>query len=174
MIGKAGTAGEPVVKLLDLGIAKMREVAGVEKTGSTNLTVAGQMLGTPYYMSPEQWGELPRDGNSEIDGRADIYSLGLVFYEMIVGDRPYSGKTLQELRREHMQKVLPPLHEVVKDVPEAFSNAIAKATAKDRGDRQPTAGELATELRNTLGAETSVPGFRSEPRNESPGLARTS
>jgi len=64
MIGKAGTSGDSVVKLLDLGIAKLREVAGAEKTGSTNLTVAGQMLGTPYYMSPEQWGELPKDGHS--------------------------------------------------------------------------------------------------------------
>src|SRR5947208_2104468 len=78
MIGKPSTGGEPVVKLLDLGIAKLREVAGAEKTGSTNLTVAGQMLGTPYYMSPEQWGELPHDGNSEIDGRADIYRRGVV------------------------------------------------------------------------------------------------
>src|SRR5713226_2134244 len=83
MIGKATTDGERVVKLLDLGIAKLKEVAGAEKTGNTNLTIAGQMLGTPYYMSPEQWGELPRDGSSEIDGRADIYSLGLVFYELI-------------------------------------------------------------------------------------------
>src|SRR5437870_5049256 len=61
MIGKATTGGEPAVKLLDLGIAKLREVAGAEKTGNTALTIAGQMLGTPYYMSPEQWGELPRD-----------------------------------------------------------------------------------------------------------------
>src|SRR5258707_106733 len=63
MIGRASTGGESVVKLLDLGIAKLREVAGAEKTGNTNLTIAGQMLGTPYYMSPEQWGELPPDGN---------------------------------------------------------------------------------------------------------------
>src|SRR5712664_4123640 len=66
MIGKATTGGESSIKLLDLGIAKMREVAGAEKTGNTALTIAGQMLGTPYYMSPEQWGELPPDGNSEI------------------------------------------------------------------------------------------------------------
>ena len=52
------------------------------------------MLGTPYYMSPEQWGELPNDGNSEIDGRADIYSLGVVIYELIAGRRPFSGLTL--------------------------------------------------------------------------------
>src|SRR6185437_12299091 len=51
-----------------------------------------------YYMSPEQWGEIPRDGSSEIDGRADIYSLGLVFYEMIAGRRCFAGNTLHELR----------------------------------------------------------------------------
>src|SRR6195256_2955225 len=54
MIGKASTGGEPQVKLLDLGIAKLREVAGVAGEGNTALTMAGQMLGTPYYMSPEQ------------------------------------------------------------------------------------------------------------------------
>src|SRR5437588_182082 len=127
MIGKPSTDGEPVVKLLDLGIAKLREVAGAEKTGNTNLTIAGQMLGTPYYMSPEQWGELPDDGNSEIDGRADIYSLGVVMYEIITGRRPFAGMTLPELRREHIQVTPPPLHEVVAEVPEAFSRAIARA-----------------------------------------------
>src|SRR5712691_8834722 len=147
MIGKASTGGESVVKLLDLGIAKMREIAGADSGGTTALTMAGQVLGTPYYMSPEQWGELARDGNSEIDGRADIYSLGLVFYEMIVGKRPYSGLTLHELRREHVSTTPPPLHEVAPDVPRAFSDAIARATAKDRSDRQSTAGDLAAELR---------------------------
>src|SRR5438132_5679343 len=98
MIGKPSTGGEPVVKLLDLGIAKLREVAGAERTGSTNLTVAGQMLGTPYYMSPEQWGELPDDGSSEIDGRGDIYRLGVVLYEVIAGAHPCSSIALLQLR----------------------------------------------------------------------------
>src|SRR5207237_1197317 len=150
MIGKATTGGEPVVKLLDLGIAKLREVAGAERTGNTNLTIAGQMLGTPYYMSPEQWGELPRDGNSEIDGRADIYSLGLVFYEMIAGRRPYSAFTLLELRKEHVSVTPRHLSEVALDVPEAFSNVIARAMAKDRGDRPDTMGALAAQLRAAL------------------------
>src|SRR6266404_2708935 len=112
MIGQATTDGERVVKLLDRGIVKLKEVAGAEKTGNTNLTIAGQMLGTPYYMSPEQWGELPDDGNSEIDGRADIYGLGVVFYELIAGQRPFSGVTLAELRRQHVSVVPKPLHEV--------------------------------------------------------------
>ena len=157
MIGKAGTGGEPVVKLLDLGIAKLREVAGAEKTGNTNLTVAGQMLGTPYYMSPEQWGELPDDGNSEIDGRADIYSLGVVFYEVIAGKRPFGGVTLSELRRQHVSITPPMLHEVDPNVPETFSRAIARSIAKDRGQRQATAGELETELRSALRAEGIAP-----------------
>ena len=157
MIGKASTDGEPVVKLLDLGIAKLREVAGAEKTGNTNLTIAGQMLGTPYYMSPEQWGELPRDGSSEIDGRADIYSLGIVCYEIVSGGRPFSGVTLSELRREHTSIVPKPLHEFVPNVPEGFSRGIAQAIAKDRGDRQATAGELANELKSSLNGAVSMP-----------------
>src|SRR5947199_1592486 len=143
MIGKPSTGGEPVVKLLDLGIAKLREVAGAEKTGNTNLTIAGQMLGTPYYMSPEQWGELPKDGSSEIDGRADIYSLGLVFYELIAGQKPFGGLTLSELRREHVHVKPPPLNEVVAHVPPGFSDALARSIAKDRSERQETAGQLA-------------------------------
>lgn len=149
MIGKAEN-GPPVVKLLDLGIAKLREIAGTENSGNTALTMAGQVLGTPYYMSPEQWGEIPRDGNVEIDGRADIYSLGLVFYEMIMGRRCFSGNTLHELRREHVQTRPKPLHEVVSDVPRAFSDAIERATAKDRADRQASAAMLASELQAAL------------------------
>jgi serine/threonine protein kinase len=156
MVGTPAEGGEPVVKLLDLGIAKMREIAG-DNGGNTALTTAGQVLGTPYYMSPEQWGEIPRDGSSEIDGRADIYSLGVVFYEMISGRRPFAGKTLHELRREHVNTRPRPLHEVAPDVPRGFSDAIARATAKDRGDRQPTAGALANELRAGLGT-AATPG----------------
>jgi len=161
MIGKPDETGQPVVKLLDLGIAKMREIAGGDNGGNTALTMAGQVLGTPYYMSPEQWGEIPRDESSEIDGRADIYSLGLVFYEMIAGRRCFAGNTLHELRREHVQTRPRPLVEVIPDVPRGFSDAIERATAKDRGDRQPTAGTLASELRAGLstpsGSAVSAP-----------------
>ena len=156
MIGNPSGNGGPVVKLLDLGIAKMREIAGVDSGGNTALTMAGQVLGTPYYMSPEQWGEIPRDENLEIDGRADIYSLGLVFYELILGRRCYSGNTLNELRREHVSATPKPLHEVVTSVPMGFSNAIQKATAKDRADRQPTTAVLASELK--AGLETAAQG----------------
>lgn len=158
MIGNAST-GERTVKLLDLGIAKMREIAGGDGGGSTALTMAGQVLGTPHYMSPEQWGELPRDGDSEIDGRADIYSLGIVVYEMIVGKRPYTGQTLHELRREHISVVPPPVYGVVPNVPRAFGDAITRATAKDRGDRFPTAGDFAMHLSAAVHSTDSAIGF---------------
>jgi len=173
MIGKPSTGGEPVVKLLDLGIAKLREVAGAEKTGSTNLTVAGQMLGTPYYMSPEQWGELPHDGNSEIDGRADIYSLGCVFYEIIAAKRPFNGMTLAELRRQHVSITPETLHEAAPNVPENFSNVIARSIAKDRDQRQSTAGEFEQELAAALSAEgiSSTPSLSAMPSESSGGAA---
>src|SRR5918911_559441 len=69
------------VKLLDLGIAKINSPVD----GGTALTRSGQFLGTPYYMAPEQWGEMPRDRGEEIDGRTDIYSLGVVVYETTAG-----------------------------------------------------------------------------------------
>ena len=163
MIGKATTGGEPTIKLLDLGIAKLREIAGVESSGTTELTMAGQVLGTPYYMSPEQWGEPSRDGSFEIDGRADIYSLGLVFYEMITGRRAYAAATLHELRRDHVSVMPPPLIEKAPGVPRAFSDAIARAIAKDRADRPATAGELAGELRSALANAPQVPVDRTVP-----------
>ena len=155
MIGKSND-GERVIKLLDLGIAKMREIAGGDGGSKTALTMAGQVLGTPHYMSPEQWGEIPRDGDSEIDGRADIYSLGIVCYEMIVGKRPYSGQTLFELRREHVSVVPPPVYETVPGVPRAFGDAITQATAKDRSDRFATASEFATQLRAAVNSSDTL------------------
>src|ERR1043166_1092766 len=115
------------------------------------------MLGTPYYMSPEQWGELPHDHNSEIDGRADIYSLGVVIYELIAGKRPFNGLSLPELRRQHISLTPPPLHEVDAGVPPAFSEAVARAIAKDRSARQSTAGELEKELIAALAAAGIAP-----------------
>ncbi len=163
MIANASEGREPSVKLLDLGIAKMREIAG-DSSGTTELTMAGQVLGTPYYMSPEQWGELSRDGNPEIDGRADIYSLGLVVYQMISGQRAYSGTTLHELRREHIYVSPPSLRDKFPDVAQGFSEAIDRAISKDRGDRQSTAGELAAQLRaSVIGNGSAVVGDRTLP-----------
>ncbi|HYE14652.1 MAG TPA: serine/threonine-protein kinase, partial [Pyrinomonadaceae bacterium] len=157
MLGRADD-GSTVVKVLDLGIAKIVGGEGPHAASATSLTVAGQILGTPYYMSPEQWGELPRDGNPEVDGRSDIYSLGVIFFELIAGRKPLGGRTLSELRQKHVAAPLPLLHEVAEGVSEQFGRAVARAMAKDRGDRPPTAGALINELRDALRSASRVTG----------------
>src|ERR1044071_6890262 len=149
MLGSDGRGGT-VVKVLDLGIAKI--VGGdVHATGVASLTIAGQILGTPYYMSPEQWGELPRDGNAEVDGRTDIYSLGIIFYELVAGKKPLTGTTRPELRQKHVAGKPPSLSGAAQEVPEEFSRAVARAMSKDRADRPQTAGDFVDELRAALG-----------------------
>jgi tRNA A-37 threonylcarbamoyl transferase component Bud32 len=145
--------GKRLLKVLDLGIAKMSEVAIGES--QTNLTLAGQVMGTPQYMSPEQWGELQRDGQCEVDGRADVYSLGIIAFELLAGRMPFSGSSLQEWRRFHLAIPPPLLSQVRPGIDEAVSRAVARALAKDRQDRTPTAGALVEELRRGAGAVAS-------------------
>jgi eukaryotic-like serine/threonine-protein kinase len=142
--------GERQVKVLDLGIAKLIGGEDAYAASATVLTTAGQILGTPYYMSPEQWGELPRDGRAEVDGRTDVYSLGVITFELVAGRKPLSGQTLAELRQKHVVEPAPALEEAAPGVPREFGRAVARATAKDRADRPPTAGEFIDELRAAL------------------------
>ncbi|HEX8843484.1 MAG TPA: serine/threonine-protein kinase [Pyrinomonadaceae bacterium] len=155
MIGEA-TGGHRSVKVLDLGIAKMLEMPETQSNETASLTVAGQLLGTPYYMSPEQWGEPARDGNPEVDARTDIYSLGVIFFELVAGRKPFGGRTLPEVRQQHVASALPLLHEVVPGVTEAFGRAVARAMARDRNDRQQAAGQLIAELRATFGTASTT------------------
>jgi serine/threonine protein kinase/tetratricopeptide (TPR) repeat protein len=142
--------GKRIVKLLDLGIAKLREIVSATESAPTALTLPGQVIGTPHYMSPEQWGELPRDGSSEIDGRADVYSLGVLVYELVSGSRPFRGATFQELRHAHVHATPASIHELVGQLPKAFALSVARALSKDRAHRQSTAGAFTRELRESL------------------------
>lgn len=137
------------VKLLDLGIARINNPAD----DATALTRSGQFLGTPYYMAPEQWGEMPRDRIEEIDGRVDIYSLGVVVYEMTAGALPFQQSSVIALRHAHCKERPRSLEEVLGDVPRDWSRAVERAMSKDRGDRQQSAGEFAAELRAALTAQ---------------------
>jgi serine/threonine protein kinase len=143
MLGR-GLGEEPTVKVLDLGIAKLREV-------ETDLT-KGAAIGTPPYMSPEQWGGAALAAAKEIDGRADVYSLGVVAYEMVVGARPFAGPQREDYRRQHLTEEPPAAHAVHPAVPAPFGDAIRRALSKDRAMRQATAGELVAQLRAALGA----------------------
>jgi eukaryotic-like serine/threonine-protein kinase len=142
MVGK-DSAGQLVAKLLDLGIAKIQDVE------ATALTVDGQLLGTPYYMSPEQW------NGSQIDHRADIYSLAVVFYELVSGKRPFEGRTLENLALQHLMNIPSPLVEVAPDTPPQFSNAIARALAKNPEERPTDCQQFFTELKMGLQGEAA-------------------
>jgi serine/threonine protein kinase len=113
------------VCLIDFGLAKANEM-------EVSLTGTREIFGTPYYMSPEQ-------GHAEeIDGRSDLYSLGVMFYEMLTGRKPYTGATAMEVIYKHKRADLPeiaPQFAVYKDL-------LMRLLAKSPADRFQSAGEL--------------------------------
>jgi serine/threonine-protein kinase len=120
------------VKVADFGIAKM---AGQ----STELTMAGSVMGSPQYLSPEQI------RGEDLDGRSDIFSLGVVLYEMLSGKRPFEGDTITTLVYQILHKDPPPVSEL-RAVPPRVEELLRGMLAKSRDERIPTAGEVAREL----------------------------
>ena len=138
------SSGNETAKVLDFGIAKARE--GVLQGGYT-ATKTGVIIGTPEYMSPEQAeGHL----SENLDGRADIYSLGIVLYEMLTGKLPFESDTPLGMCMHHLQTVPRPPHELRPDlsIPEAVSAVLMKALEKQRERRFQTADEMLAALRN--------------------------
>lgn len=128
-------AGEPdVVKLVDFGIAARTESADAKK--EQKLTQQGMVLGTPPYMSPEQF-----TGKS-VDGRSDIYSLGVMTYEMLTGQLPFQAETAWQWATHHMTSKPKDFSELPHGakVPEIAQAAVMKALSKQPEDRQPNAG----------------------------------
>ncbi|NPV87177.1 MAG: serine/threonine protein kinase [Anaerolineae bacterium] len=123
--------GEPM--LSDFGIVKLLE------DDATQLTVRGMGIGTPEYMSPEQW-------KGAADARSDIYALGVVFYEMVTGVRPYTANTPAAVMLKHLTTPLPPARQHVPSLPEAVDAILARALAKDPQDRYPDMGGFAADL----------------------------
>lgn len=152
--------GIPFTKLLDLGIAKLQPKPGEEP--DTALTRLGQMMGTFPYISPEQLGipqddgKLDGEGNIEIDGRADIYSLGVVAYELISAHKPFQANHASTLIHQITKMKPNSLHDSNRNVPVAFDQAVQKAMSVDRKDRQRTCEEFINDLKAALGiAEVS-------------------
>ncbi len=106
------------------------------------LTSSGLVVGTPMYMSPEQIGSSTR-----LDGRSDQYSLACVIYEMLVGEPPFTGASVQQVFARHAVERVPSIRAVRDSVPEIIEAAVHRALAKNPADRFPDAGELARVLR---------------------------
>lgn len=130
------------VKVLDFGIATLRDLA------ASNLTQTGSVMGTPHYMSPEQClGE-------ELDGRADIYSLGVVLYEMLAGVVPFNSPTSTAVVIQHVNQIPPPLRAINLSISVSVEAVAMHALSKRREDRPQTAGALSQELNAAVS-----PGF---------------
>ena len=113
------------VCLIDFGLAKANEL-------DVSLTGTREIFGTPYYMSPEQ-------GHAEeIDARSDLYSLGVMFYEMLIGRKPYTGATAMEVIYKHKRADLPDIAPQFADYREILLRLLAKSPA----DRYQSAGAL--------------------------------
>lgn len=133
-----------MVKVLDFGIAKVKEARIGDATGLT-LTGAGIVIGTPQYMSPEQ--AMGKRGD-ELDGRADLYSLGVVMYQMLTADLPFKADTTMGMLLAHMQKPPAPIaasHPELR-VPEDVANLTMRLLEKNRDMRPASARVLVQEI----------------------------
>jgi serine/threonine protein kinase len=166
------TNGADYAKVLDFGIAKIMEPTGEEDTG---LTSPDLIIGTPQYMSPEQCSQ-----SEQIDSRSDIYSLGVILYEMLVGHVPFVGDSPTAVMLKHLQELPASVLAERKDLPNGVGTVVAKALAKRREDRYQTAAELIEDLVIAEGTGMVQPnaGDRSanriivptqDPPNEVPG-----
>src|SRR5438045_7777383 len=151
------------VKVLDFGIAKLTEqrpVPDLDEIGTTAVlqTRAGLVLGTARYMSPEQ------TRGQTVDARSDIWSLGVVIYEMIAGIPPFHGKKPSHCIASILQTQPPPLSGVLPDVPLKLESILQKALRKNSDERYQTIKEMLADLRvlkRELEAESSLPRSKS-------------
>lgn len=143
--------GDEVLKVLDFGIAKF--VGGVEQ-GSLELTGAGHVLGTPRYIAPE------RLTGRDYDGRSDVYSLGVLLYELVVGVSPLGlrGSTPWEAVTQHVTHQPRPLRDIDDRLPDSLSRLVERTLAKDPGER-PHSHELAGALREILAEVAADPAL---------------
>jgi serine/threonine protein kinase/tetratricopeptide (TPR) repeat protein len=133
----------------DFGIAK----AVASASDATALTGTGMSIGTPAYMSPEQ-----ASGDRDIDGRSDLYSLACVLYEMLAGQPPFTGKSVEVMVRQHIMTPPPPISQFRPAVPASVADSLARALAKSPADRFNPVGQFAEALSRpgTVEAPTAV------------------
>jgi len=136
--------------VLDFGLAKLTQ--GEEKV--THKTRTGSVMGTPYYMSPEQC-----EGKASIDHRADIYSLGVLLFEMLTGKVPFGGEGYGEIIVKHITMPPPSVRSIVPDLPPVLDPILFRALAKDREQRFQSMTELRDALWDPDGYAAAAPAI---------------
>lgn len=131
--------------LADFGIVKLTE-------GDSRLTATGGLIGTPAYMAPEQGA-----GQTDISGSADIYSLGVVTYEMLTGRQPYTADTPVQIVIKHMTEPIPNPRTLVKDLPDGLETVIERALAKNPSTRYQTATAFVDDFASAVAGQTLAP-----------------
>ena len=149
-----------IALVADFGIARaLNSSRSTDKPAST-LTSVGLALGTPAYMSPEQFAA------DEVDGRSDLYAVGCVLYEMLTGQPPFVGRTPEMLLRMHLTTEPRPISELRPTVPLTVVRIVARALAKDPGDRFGTAALFAEAIATAVSGGITPPA--SDPTFETP------
>src|SRR5690606_20513255 len=120
-------------KIVDFGISKVSQTRATANT----LTRRGTVLGTAYYMSPEQ-----AQAFADIDGRADLYSLGAILFEALTGEAPHNAGTYEAILVRACTTDAPDVRSLAPEVSEAFAHVIAKALCRDRAGRYQSASEF--------------------------------
>ena len=145
------------VKLLDFGIAKFY-TGRQDGYEFTKLTAAGSTMGTPHYMAPEQI------RGEEVDGRADVYSLGVILWESLIGRPPYDGNSPMEVFLGHLEERVPNLKKHANGpLPPGLEQVMMRALAKRPGDRFQSMRDLKMVLDSLLSYETGNPALMSQP-----------
>src|SRR6267142_1444342 len=124
--------GQPIsegLRILDFGLAKIRSG---ELLGSFVQAKTSGLMGSPFYMAPEQWSD------EEPDSRADIYSLGIILYQMLGGDVPFKGSSIPSIMKKHLTESPPPLKSMGVDVPPEIEAVVRHALAKEVDERTPS------------------------------------
>jgi hypothetical protein len=147
-----------IVKILDFGLAKLMPSQEIlMQPGEHNITAAGIVVGTPAYLSPEQL------QGQQIDCRSDVFSFGVVLYEVIAGNNPFVRDTMISTLQAVLSETPKPLHERRSGVPAELVELVDRCIAKNRDERYADAAELHDALRNmhtTSGVPYSAPGQR--------------
>lgn len=138
-------------KVLDFGIAKIQQTERSVHETDPGLTAPNLIIGTPQYMSPEQCSQA-----SDIDARSDIYSFGVIVYEMLAGHVPFSGDSPTATMMKHIQEPPPSILDERPDLPEGVGRVLARALAKRPEDRFQKATELAAALAEAAAAVPSA------------------